>query len=229
MSFSLEKVVPWGRSFQEYVEMFALTEAELQLRILSCGDGPAAFNAEHSSRGGAVTSLDPIYVFTVDQLRGRISDTYQTVIDQLRQNAGDYMWTKIPSVEALGEMRLSAMEKFLADFGVGKSPDRYIPGELPSLPFDADAFDLALSSHFLFLYSEHLSLNFHIQSLEEMLRVAQEVRVFPLLTLGGKESPYLKPAQANFKNRGLVVEIRNVSYEFQRGGNEMLVIRRNAR
>lgn len=69
-----------------------------------------------------------------------------------------YVWTKIPSVEALGEMRLSAMEKFLADFEVVKAVDRYIPGELPSLPFDADAFDLALSSHFLFLYSEHLTL-----------------------------------------------------------------------
>lgn len=206
--------------------MFVLTEADLQLRILGCGDGPAAFNVEHTARGGVVTSFDPIYVFTVDQLRGRISETYQTVISQLQQNAGDYVWTKIAGVEALGEMRLSAMEKFLADFEAGKAVDRYIPGELPSLPFHADTFDLALSSHFLFLYSKHLTLDFHIQSLEEMLRVAQEVRVFPLLTLAGIRSPYLDSVQAYFEPRGLMLEIRKVSYEFQRGGNEMLVIRR---
>jgi hypothetical protein len=33
MSFTLEKVVPWGRSYEEYIDMFALTEAELGLRI----------------------------------------------------------------------------------------------------------------------------------------------------------------------------------------------------
>lgn len=226
MAFSLDKVVPWGRSYQEYVDMFALNEADLQCRILGCGDGPASFNAEHTSRGGSVTSLDPIYIFTVDELKGRISETYETVIGQMCQNAGNYVWTQIPSVEALGELRLVAMAKFLADFEAGKEVGRYVPGELPTLPFPSNAFDLVLSSHFLFLYSEHLTLDFHIQSLEEMLRAADEVRVFPLLGLDGKKSPHLNPVQEYFKQRGLIVEFRNVSYEFQRGGFEMLVIKR---
>ena len=50
--FSLEKVVPWGRSFAEYIRMFSLTEEDLEKRILGCGDGPASFNAELTKKGG---------------------------------------------------------------------------------------------------------------------------------------------------------------------------------
>ena len=44
MSFSLKQIVPWGRSFAEYVAMFALSGDDLGKRILGCGDGPAAFD-----------------------------------------------------------------------------------------------------------------------------------------------------------------------------------------
>ncbi len=50
MGFTLEKVVPWGRSFDEYVNMFGLTEVDLGLCILGCGDGPAAFNSALAKR-----------------------------------------------------------------------------------------------------------------------------------------------------------------------------------
>jgi hypothetical protein len=59
--FTLEHVVPWGRSFDEYRRMFALTEEDLRLRILGCGDGPASFNAEATRRGTRMISCDPIY------------------------------------------------------------------------------------------------------------------------------------------------------------------------
>ena len=32
--FTLDQVVPWGQSFEEYRCMFALSDADLQLRIL---------------------------------------------------------------------------------------------------------------------------------------------------------------------------------------------------
>ncbi|HJW86861.1 MAG TPA: hypothetical protein VJ440_09535 [Candidatus Brocadiaceae bacterium] len=51
MGFTLDKVVPWGRSYEEYVSMFDLTEIDLELRVLGCGDGPAAFNSALSKRG----------------------------------------------------------------------------------------------------------------------------------------------------------------------------------
>jgi hypothetical protein len=225
MGFTLEKVVPWGRSYDEYASMFGLTELDLGLRILGCGDGPAGFNSALTKSGGNIVSVDPIYVFDAEQIRSRISETYETVMAQMRKNQGDYVWRVIPSVEQLASIRMSAMETFLADFDVGKNEGRYIPGELPSLPFESGKFDIALSSHFLFLYSVHLSAEFHLQALQEMLRVSHEVRVFPLLALDGALSPHLDFVIEHLASHGFNLEVRRVPYEFQRGGNEMLVIK----
>ena len=206
--------------------MFDLSEADLRLRILGCGDGPAEFNARLSERGGNVVSIDPIYEFDGVQIRNRISETYETVIDQLRKNQSDYVWNSISSVEDLGRIRMSAMNAFLSDYEAGKREGRYVHGELPLLPFDSDEFDIALSSHFLFLYSAHLSAEFHLHAVQEMLRVAREVRIFPLLTLDGKPSPYLDTVTEHYTDHGFSITLKRVSYEFQRGGNEMLLIER---
>lgn len=104
----------------------------------------------------------------------------------------------------------------------------YITGELPSLPFADRQFDLALCSHFLFLYSEHFSLEFRWASICEMLRITNEVRIFPLLTLMLEKSPYLATIWERLAQQGYSVEIRRVEYQLQRGGNEMLVVSRMA-
>jgi len=228
MAFTLDKVVPWGRSFDEYVAMFDLSDDDLNQRILGCGDGPAAFNAVLTRRGGRVVSIDPVYAFDRGQISSRIAETYDTVLSQLRQNRDDYVWTSIASVEALGSIRMAAMETFLADFEAGKHAGRYIEGELPVLPFGDNSFDIALSSHFLFLYSDHLSVEFHLQALLEMLRVAREVRVFPLLALDGKPSSYMDDVLKHLHQNGFDTAIRAVSYEFQLGGKKMLVIKGKA-
>jgi hypothetical protein len=224
MGFTLNKVVPWGRSYQEYLAMFALTDTDLASSLLGCGDGPASFNAELTQRGGNIVSIDPIYQFDAAQIKTRIAETYEIVLEQLRQNQQDYVWETISSVAELGEIRMAAMELFLQDYENGKTNGRYIVGELPVLPFANQQFDIALSSHFLFLYSEHLSAEFHWQALQEMLRVAKEVRIFPLVSLNGKPSPHLAFIQESLNQQGFLTHIRPVAYQFQRGANEMLVI-----
>ncbi len=225
MGFTLEEIVPWGRSYDEYVAMFGLTPADLQGRILGCGDGPAAFNATLTRRGGCVVSVDPLYRFAAAAIRARIAATHGTVLAQLRANQEAYVWETIPSVEELGRLRLAAMDAFLADYEQGRLAGRYLTGALPALPLASGSFDLALSSHLLFLYSDHLSADFHLAALLEMLRVAREVRLFPLLTLAGAPSPHLAWVQTSLAQRGCRSEVRRVAYEFQRGGNEMLVVR----
>ena len=74
--FTLDQVVPWGRSFDEYRRMFALTEDDLNLTILGCGDGPASFNAEATRRGRRVVSCDPIYRFEKPEIQDRIAATF---------------------------------------------------------------------------------------------------------------------------------------------------------
>ncbi|CAI8814167.1 class I SAM-dependent methyltransferase [Methylocaldum szegediense] len=225
MAFQLDQVVPWGRSFDEYVAMFALQPDDLGKRILGCGDGPADFNAELTARGGAVVSVDPIYRFTDEQIWSRIDETYPIVLEQTRRNADQFVWSHIRSVEDLGEMRLAAMRAFLADYPAGKREGRYVDAELPCLPFADRSFDLALCSHFLFLYSAHFDQAFHLHALRELCRVAAEVRVFPLLELGGVKSRHLDGVMAQLTTEGYRAATVKVSYEFQRGGNEMLTVR----
>jgi hypothetical protein len=225
MGFTLDKVVPWGRCYDEYIKMFSLSATDLKSHILGCGDGPASFNTSLTEQGGTIVSLDPIYHFNAAQIKQRVTETYTVVLEQLRNNKSDFIWDNIQTVEELGAIRLSAMELFLSDYETGKNAGRYIAGELPLLPFDNQIFDLALSSHFLFLYSEHLSAEFHLLALQEMLRVAREIRVFPIVTLKGTPSPHLAFVIDALKNQQMNVEICKVNYEFQCGANQMLVIR----
>lgn len=226
MTFRLADVVPWGRSFDEYVAMFALSDRDLERRILGCSDGPASFNAELSRNGGRVVSSDPIYRFSPDELRARVEQTASVVATQLRENADEFVWTHFTSADDVVETRMSAMDAFLRDFSSGPSDGRYIDASLPSLPFADDAFELALCSHFLFLYSAQHDLDFHQRSTAELCRVAAEVRIFPLLELGSVTSRHLESVLGTLDAQGARTEIVPVPYEFQRGGNQMLVIRR---
>lgn len=227
MAFQLKDIVPWGRSFAEYVNMFALSDHDLNKRILGCGDGPAGFNAELTRRGGTVVSVDPLYAFTADDIASRIDETFDEVMQQTRKNEGEFVWEHIRSVDELGEVRMKAMREFLSDYPQGKIDGRYVPGSAPALDFPDDCFDLALSSHFLFLYSDHLDLAFHIDTIIELCRVSQEVRIFPLLQLGATPSPHVQPVTQHFSANGYEVAQVIVPYEFQRGGNRMLRIQRN--
>lgn len=224
MSFSLDRIVPWGRSFEEYVAMFALDREDLGKRILGCGDGPAGFNATLSKSGGSVLSVDPLYRFPAEAIARRIDETRAIVLEQTRRNAHEFVWSHIRSVAELDRIRMATMAEFLADYPQGGQEGRYLAAALPSLPLAA-VFDLALCSHLLFLYSAHLDLDFHLRSLRELCRIAPEVRVFPILELGAVRSRHVDAVVATLADEGYAVGIEKVDYEFQKGGNEMLRLR----
>jgi hypothetical protein len=205
--------------------MFDLGAGDLGKRLLGCGDGPASFNAVLSRRGGRAVSADPLYRFSVEEIRDRIAATFELVLEQTRQNADEFVWTRIRSVAELGQVRLAAMEEFLSDYPAGRARGRYREAALPSLPFSDGEFDLALCSHLLFLYSEQFSAQFHVESVRELCRVAREVRIFPLLELGARPSRHLEPVMAQLEKSGYDLQVQAVPYEFQKGGNRMLRVR----
>ena len=228
MAFHLEEVVPWGRSFEEYRRMFALSDKDLSERILGCADGPASFNSGLTKRGGKIVSVDPLYRFSREEIRNRIDQIFETVLGETRKNAHEFVWETIPSVEILAQTRRKAMDEFLDDYSEGLEEERYIDASLPDLPFREKEFELALCSHYLFLYSPHLSLDFHLQSIRELCRVAREVRIFPLLELGAVSSRHLDDIQKKLRKQEYTVSIVPVNYEFQRGGNRMMKVRNDA-
>ncbi|MDS3862033.1 SAM-dependent methyltransferase [Thermosynechococcaceae cyanobacterium BACA0444] len=222
----LEEVVPWGRTLEEYKLMFNLSEIDLNLKILGCGDGPASFNAEMTELGHSVVSIDPIYQFSTEQIEQRVRATYELVISQVKQNSSHYIWKNFENADELGKSRLGAMEKFLLDYESGRVSGRYLCQSLPNLEFSGDQFQLCLCSHLLFLYSEQLSLDFHLASIYELMRISPEVRIFPLLNLAGEQSLYLDHVLEDLSNKGYDVQVQLVGYEFQKGGNQMLKISR---
>ena len=224
MSFTLDKVVPWGRLFSEYQAMFALTEGDVQKKILGCSDGPASFNVTLTQQGGQITSVDPIYQFTAAEIQQRFDEAYTQIVAQLQANQHEFIWDTIPSVTELAKMRSEAMGLFINDYERGKKEGRYQAATLPTLPFPDHHFDLALCSHFLFLYSPHFTADFHLQSIKELCRVAHELRIFPLLELGAVKSRHLDAVLAQLNSAGYKTEITTVPYQFQKGGNQMLTV-----
>jgi hypothetical protein len=221
----LENVLPWGRSFNEYREIFNLTDNDLELSILGCGDGPASFNAELTFRGGKVVSVDPIYKFNSKQLQVRISEAFDQIMPQAEKNKEMYIWKNIPSVNELGKIRMAAMRQFLTDFEAGKATGRYVADSLPNLSFKDKHFDLALCAHYLFLYSEQVNVEQHIDAIKELCRVAREVRIYPLISLNGETSLHLPKVTTILGNLGQKVSLENVPYQFQKGATQMLVVK----
>ena len=226
MSVELDEIIPWGRSRREYELMIGLDQDDLQKRIVGCGDGPASFNAEWTRAGFSVVSFDPIYSFSGGDIQKRFDASSETILSQVRATRDNWIWNYYGTPEALLTNRKTALEKFLADYDPGKCEGRYQIAALPSLPFADHQFDLALCSHLLFLYSEQLSEDFHVQSVLELCRIAQEVRIFPLLSLSHQRSPHIAPVCARLDQGGWSGRIVRVDYEFQKGGNEMLHIQR---
>ncbi|WP_404419276.1 class I SAM-dependent methyltransferase [Marinospirillum sp.] len=219
----LANVVPWGRSFEEYQAMFELSEDDLSKRILGCGDGPASFNAQATRWGCQVTSCDPVYQFGAEEIRRRIDEVYPDIMAKMKQGADSYIWDSLGSVEELGKVRMAAMSMFLSDFDAGSRQGRYMPASLPTLPFPDSSFDLALCSHYLFLYSEQVDEETHLASMRELCRVASEVRVFPVISLDGKTSKHLDAVMTALSADGVDVFLQPVSYRFQKGATQMLV------
>lgn len=225
MAFKLDSVVPWGRNMEEYKLMFRLNDSDMSKKIAGFGDGPACFNCEMTERNGNVTSFDVIYQFSKSEIERRIEEVRVTVMQQMRENMDNYVWKNIKSLDELENVRMSAMRKFLADYEKGRAQGRYIFHELPDrLPYGEDCFDIGLSSHFLLMYTS-LGYDFHIASMTEMLRVCKEIRIFPIVDLDANKTEMIKSVIEYFQ-KDYEVGIVTTEYEFQKGDNKLLIIRK---
>lgn len=141
-------------------------------------------------------------------------------ISQVKDN---YRWDYYGEVDGLRAFRKAALAQFYRDYEEGRFVGRYVQAALPKLPFADGQFDLVLSAHFLFTYSDRLNFDFHVACLKELCRVsAGEVRIYPLV--GPDSQPYarLDDLMSVLQSSGIRVGLRDVPFEFQRGANQML-------
>jgi hypothetical protein len=210
-----------ARSFDEYRAMFALTSGDLSGSVLDCPGGASSFTAQANQAGASAIAADPVYAQPRDSLAVHVMAEVQRGASHTTAGAGRYVWDFHGDPGGHTRVRRASAEAFYRDLIA--HPARYVAASLPGLPFPGGRFDLVLSSHFLFTYADRLDLEFHRAALRELHRVARrEVRVFPLLEQGGRPVPVL--LSGLLATLGIPHRIRRVDYEFQRGGNEMLVL-----
>ncbi len=138
-----------------------------------------------------------------------------------------YNWDFYPSMGGLKEYRTLALRQFEEDYPVGILQNRYIKTELPRLPFNDKSFDLVLSGHFLFTYSDRLDYSFRINSILELFRVgSKEVRIYPIQGPNAQPYEYMDDLLSNLRKKSVIAEIVPVPFEFQRGSNQMLRLTR---
>jgi hypothetical protein len=212
-----------ARSLAEYRAMFALSDAALRRRLLDCPGGAASLTAEVNVAGGDATACDPAYAHTsADELVAHAHADADRGNRYVRAHPEQYRWDFFADPDDHQRSRSAAITRFAADRRA--HPERYVPGELPRLPFTDNAFDLTLSSHLLFSYADRLDLVFHRDGIGELMRVTRnELRIFPLVAMGAVSYPYLDQLLAQLANHGITTRVADVDYEFQAGGNQMLV------
>ena len=223
----LERIVFIGRTFEEYLVMFSLSIERLRgKKILDCPAGACSFTAVSNKLGLNVTACDIAYYYSSEELKHKGLQDMQHVMDSIDKVKENYEWDYFDNVENLRKHRLSALEECTKD--MVKLSERYIPVTLPSLPFQDGEFDILLSAHFLFTYADRLDYRFHVEAINELLRVTkEEVRIFPLVDLKGKRYEHLDSIIKHLKDQGCSVKEVKVAYEFQKNANSMLVIRKD--
>jgi Methyltransferase domain len=213
-----------SRSYVEYKAMFDLSE--LPASVLDCSAGGSGFAAEAAARGVDVVAVDPVYELPAAELTDVVRRSLPAAAGIVDEHADHFVWHWYGSPERKEDLRVEAADRFLTD--LAESPERYVAGSLPELPFEDGRFDLVLCSHLLFTWADQFGRDWHLASLRELIRVSRaEVRVFPLVLQGaGEPAPFLPELLERLAEDGVRHEIRKVPYEFQQGADEMLVLTR---
>ncbi|MFC4403888.1 SAM-dependent methyltransferase [Gracilibacillus xinjiangensis] len=220
----LERIVFIGRTFEEYIDMFGLKQADLYgKKVLDCPAGACSFTAVGNQLGYHITACDIAYYYPVDLLKKKGLEDIKHAMHYMKKAKNNYIWKYFDNIRGLESQRLQALLSCTAD--MEKALKRYIPVDLPILPFDDQQFDLLLSAHFLFIYSDRLDYNFHLATINELLRVTkEEVRIFPLVDLKGERYLHLDKMINYLQGKGYTVEEKTVAYHFQKNANTMLRI-----
>lgn len=219
MDFGYLGLTALGFGLSDYQDMFDLTEAELNMSILDCRAGASAFAADVHKRGGKAVAIDPLYHYDEPTIKKHV---LQAKKEWLEGSAQQKYQLSVPNIESFIEIHETNVDVFLKDYAQGKKEGRYLDNSLPILPFEDETFDLALVSHYLFTYTDELSLEFHSQALMELLRVANEVRIFPLVNHQGQISDHVGQLVVFCQEQGIDTELKSVNYQIQHKGNAML-------
>lgn len=212
----------WGHGLQDYMEMFDLNQEALGAHILEYGCGPSAFNADMKNKHKTCVSLDPLFALDYATLKVKTGLIFESMLEEVKPHTNLYDFSQEGGFSGFIEQRKAGMAQFFNDYNQGKKQHRYRSIQAIELPFKDFHFDLALTSHYLFSGIDGQDETFHAAVIQELARVAKEVRIFPLIDGYGKPSPFLGPVLLTLQQQNLGTELRSVPYHLQKEGNAML-------
>ncbi|WP_127586863.1 class I SAM-dependent methyltransferase [Paenibacillus koleovorans] len=227
------------RTFDEYERMFDLTPSLLTSGpILDVAGGASSFVADAEAKGIDITAADPMYAMSPEDIHAKgafeLNDAYQKLVKLQHQ----YDWSYYGGLAPYRTAREQSLVKFAAHFAKDRElskgsripSQRYVPAQLPQLPFPDHQFSLVLCSHFLFLYGEQFDEAFHEAALAELVRVCKsdgEARVYPLLTLRWERYPQLDAIMHRLRdNYGIECRLETSRLPFIPGSTQFLSMKR---
>jgi len=219
----MRKLVLWGHDVDDYSEMFALSEQQLNSSLLELGCGPSAVNSQITERGGNIISCDKMFAKDKDSLQHYVDEVFDFMIDEVEKHQQLFQWGAYGSLEHFVAKRRQGIELFFKDFDQGKEQGRYISAKKDDeLPFADFSFEVALCSHYLFANLDNQDVDYHLRVIRELARVAKEVRLFPLIDRDANVSQFLGPVLLGLQQQNFGVEVKQVDYNLQPKGNAML-------
>lgn len=213
-----------GRSYAEYLKFFNLDGNYLENRsVLDCAAGASSFTSHMNQLGYDSQAVDILYGEEAQLLAKRCMEHLNILVDAISPLEDHFKWDFFRDVEGLRKHRCRACRDFINDYQKNKN-NSYIKADITRLPFKDNSFDLVLCSHLLFIYDHRLNYEFHLKSVQEMMRVArEEVRLYPLVKHKKKKSGFVEKIINELSPRA-DIRLVEVDYEFRRGGNQMMQI-----
>jgi len=216
-------VCGWVYGLMDYYQMFDLTEKDLTKSILDFPGGISSFNAELFKQGKIIVSGDVSYELPIDDMSWQADNVFAKNKELFEQYAAKGGVECESSLIAIFNQWLLSKQLFLADYPLGVEQNRYRSFTMPALPFSDDEFELVLCSDFLAV-TESASGVTSMQLIEELCRVGEEVRLYPLMDSSGEMNSALGPVMVQLQQNNFGVEVREIAFEQQVGGNAMLRI-----
>ncbi|MDI9819386.1 MULTISPECIES: hypothetical protein [unclassified Legionella] len=218
----MRKLVLWGHHMDEYQEMFDLAGIGKTASILEYGCGPSAVNVELTGQSRRIVSCDPLFNLDKATLYSKVELVFADMVNKITRDQEKFDFSLYGSLDTLISKRRDGMEQFFKDYIEGKKEKRYCGINSYVLPFSDFSFDYALSSHYLFADLDDQDVEFHLEVIRELARVAKEVRIFPLIDRHEKPSPFLGPVLLGLQEENFGIEVKEVAYHLQPSGNAML-------
>lgn len=193
--------------------------------ILDCAAGASSFTARMGEMGVDIKAIDLLYHKKPSYLKERCREHLNALVDALKEMESSFHWDFFKDLDDLKKIRMKTCLDFNRHYE--KNREHYVKGDLTHIPFKEGTFSLVLCSHLLFIYDHRLSYDFHVQAVEDMLRVSSgEVRIYPLVKHGAQKSEYVNTIMDDL-GMNADIWLEKVNYEFRRGAFEMMRIIKN--